>query len=51
MLTRLRSRPGWKPSTFKSSRSSRASQQNRSVTDAAREFMDEEVCLGPSLGG
>ncbi|GAA5876541.1 hypothetical protein JCM3774_003131 [Rhodotorula dairenensis] len=36
------SKEGWKPSTFKSSRSSRASQQNRSVTDAAREFMDEE---------
>ncbi|GAA5981028.1 hypothetical protein JCM10908_003955 [Rhodotorula pacifica] len=36
------SKEGWKPSTFKSSRSSRASQQNRSVADAAKDFMDEE---------
>lgn len=36
------SKEGWTPSTFKSSRSSRATQQNRSVADAAKEFMDEE---------
>lgn len=34
---------GWTPSTFKSSRSQRASQQNQSVADAAKAFMDEEV--------
>ncbi|BGP44388.1 hypothetical protein JCM10450v2_000199 [Rhodotorula kratochvilovae] len=33
---------GWQPSTFKSSRSNRASQNQRSVADAAKEFMDDE---------
>ncbi|GAA6033771.1 hypothetical protein JCM8097_004426 [Rhodosporidiobolus ruineniae] len=36
------SKEGWTPSTFKSSRSNRANQGQRSVADAARDFMDEE---------
>ncbi|BGP04341.1 G patch domain-containing protein 1 [Rhodotorula toruloides] len=36
------SKEGWTPSTFKSSRSNRASQNQRSVLDAAKEFMDDE---------
>ncbi|GAA5861296.1 hypothetical protein JCM1840_005320 [Sporobolomyces johnsonii] len=36
------SKEGWTPSTFKSSRTNRANQNNRSVADAAKEFMDEE---------
>ncbi|GAA5971280.1 hypothetical protein JCM21900_002905 [Sporobolomyces salmonicolor] len=36
------SKEGWTPSTFKSSRTNRANQNNRSVVDAAKEFMDEE---------
>ncbi|GAA6046564.1 hypothetical protein JCM3770_006211 [Rhodotorula araucariae] len=36
------SKEGWTPSTFKSSRSNRASQDKRSVADAAKEFMDDE---------
>ncbi|GAA5909013.1 uncharacterized protein JCM6883_002579 [Sporobolomyces salmoneus] len=36
------SKEGWTPSTFKSSRSNRASNKQRDVTEAAREYMDEE---------
>ncbi|GAA5987065.1 hypothetical protein JCM11641_007830 [Rhodosporidiobolus odoratus] len=36
------SKEGWTPSTFKSSRSNRASQNAKTVADAARDFMDEE---------
>ncbi|BGP12297.1 hypothetical protein JCM10213_000007 [Rhodosporidiobolus nylandii] len=36
------SKEGWTPSTFKSSRANRASQQAQSTADAARAFMDEE---------
>ncbi|GJN92005.1 hypothetical protein Rhopal_005033-T1 [Rhodotorula paludigena] len=36
------SKEGWQPSTFKSSRSNRASQAQRSVADAAKDFMDAE---------
>ncbi|BGP21255.1 G-patch and DUF1604 domain containing protein [Rhodotorula toruloides] len=36
------SKEGWTPSTFKSSRSNRASQNQRSTLDAAKEFMDDE---------
>ncbi|GAA5846792.1 hypothetical protein JCM9279_004442 [Rhodotorula babjevae] len=36
------SKEGWTPSTFKSSRGNRASQDKRTVADAARQFMDDE---------
>ncbi|GAA5858282.1 hypothetical protein JCM8547_004633 [Rhodosporidiobolus lusitaniae] len=36
------SKEGWTPSTFKSSRTNRATQNQGSVQDAARQFMDEE---------
>ncbi|GAA6011707.1 hypothetical protein JCM11491_000724 [Sporobolomyces phaffii] len=36
------SKEGWTPSTFKSSRSNRASVPTRQVAEAAKEFMDEE---------
>ncbi|GAA5961279.1 hypothetical protein JCM3765_002897 [Sporobolomyces pararoseus] len=36
------SKEGWTPSTFKSSRSNRASNSKRDITEAAKDFMDEE---------